>query len=219
MGLTALGSSLALAGDGFATSRPAFEIFKIVPGTPADAGRVPGASGLSQSFRIKVSQIMSSLPLPPLPPLPEWVRLHARAVDNGRTSAAFAGVREASRSRRRSRARSSLEHSDDPRRPVGSGATEHVRYCVSVSDDAEVTDDDGDGDARNSSPKPSAAVCVRGRGRRRGRSKPADLAKHFRRHSLPISQKKESGKVHSPSCGCTNTFSADQLAQSIVLPS
>ena len=42
---------------------------------------------------------------------------------------------------------------------------------------------------------------MRGGGRRRGRSKPADLARHLRRHSFAISQTKDSGKVHLPSCG------------------
>ena len=57
MELTALRISLAPAGDSFPTSRSALETSNIVRGTPADAGRVPGAAGLSQSFRIKGSQI------------------------------------------------------------------------------------------------------------------------------------------------------------------
>ena len=110
-----------------------------------------------------MSSWQPSLPLPPLPPLPEWVRLSATDFGNGRTSPACAAGRESSRSRARSRARSSSVHTDTPCQSVGSGATKHADFFVSVIDDAEVTDDDDGIVERNNTRKPAATVRARSR--------------------------------------------------------
>ena len=65
-------------------------------------------------------------------------------------------------------------HTDTPCQSVGSGATKHADFFVSVIDDAEVTDDDGDIVERNNTRKPAATM----RARSRSPSRPQQAARY-----------------------------------------
>ncbi len=167
-----------------------------------------------------------SLPLLPLPPLPEWARLQAAGLDNGRTSPFLAAGTETSRSRARSRARSSSVCHDVPWRPVGSGAAERAEYDVSVSDDANVTDDDDDivedsspdDVGRSNTRKPEAKAGSRSRSPSRSRQA-ARSSKSSSATCVSTTETTDAGIMHSPLYGCPNTFAADQLGQSSALQS